>query len=33
MADRDAAAFASFLSEEIVFISNGQATRGAKKVA
>ena len=33
MADRDAAAFASFLSEETVFMSNGQATRGAKQVA
>jgi ketosteroid isomerase-like protein len=33
MADRDAAAFASFLSEETVFMTNGQATRGAKKVA
>ena len=32
MADRDAAAFASFLSEETVFMTNGQATRGAKKV-
>ena len=33
MADRDAAAFASFLSEETVFMSNGQATRGARKIA
>ncbi len=33
MADRDAAAFASFLSEETVFMTNGRATRGAKKVA
>jgi ketosteroid isomerase-like protein len=33
VADRDAAAFASFLSKETVFMSNGQATRGAKQVA
>jgi ketosteroid isomerase-like protein len=33
MADRDATAFASFLSEETVFMTNGQATRGANKVA
>lgn len=33
MADRDPAAFASFLSPEAVFLSNGQATRGAKEVA
>jgi ketosteroid isomerase-like protein len=33
MADRDAVAFATFLSEETVFMSNGQATRGAKQVA
>src|SRR5258708_29665339 len=33
MADRDAAAFASFLSEETVFMTNGRATRGAKKAA
>jgi ketosteroid isomerase-like protein len=33
MADRNAAAFASFLSEETVFMSNGQAIRGAKQVA
>jgi ketosteroid isomerase-like protein len=33
MADRDAAAFATFLADEAVFMSNGQATRGAKQVA
>jgi ketosteroid isomerase-like protein len=33
LADRDAIAFATFLSEETVFASNGQATRGAKQVA
>jgi ketosteroid isomerase-like protein len=33
MADRDAAAFASHLASETVFMSNGQATRGAKQVA
>ena len=33
MADRNAAAFASFLSPETVFMSNGVATKGAKQVA
>ena len=33
MADRDAAAFAKFLAAETVFMSGGQATRGAKAVA
>jgi ketosteroid isomerase-like protein len=33
MADRDAAAFASFLSKETVFMSNGRATRGPQQVA
>jgi ketosteroid isomerase-like protein len=33
MADRDAAAFASFLAEETVFVSNGRALRGARQVA
>jgi len=33
MADRDHAAFASFLAKETVFISNGNATRGATAVA
>jgi len=33
MADRDAAAFATFLSDETIFASNGRATRGAKQVA
>jgi ketosteroid isomerase-like protein len=33
MANRDHAAFASFLSAETVFISNGNATRGAAAVA
>lgn len=33
MADRDAAAFASFLASETVFLSNGRATRGARQVA
>ncbi len=32
MADRDAAAFASFLAEETIFGSNGKATRSAKQV-
>ena len=33
MADRDPAAFASFLSKETIFMSNGVATRGARQVA
>jgi ketosteroid isomerase-like protein len=33
MADRDAAAFATFLVEDTIFMSNGQATRGPKQVA
>lgn len=33
MADRDAAAFASFLDAETIFMSGGGATRGAKRVA
>jgi ketosteroid isomerase-like protein len=33
MADRDASAFASFLAAETVFVSEGQATRGAAQVA
>jgi ketosteroid isomerase-like protein len=33
MADRDAAAFASFLDAETIFMSGGWATRGAKQVA
>ena len=33
MADRDLAAFAGFLAEETVFMSNGRATHGAKQVA
>jgi ketosteroid isomerase-like protein len=33
MADRDAAAFATFLDREAVFMSNGNATRGAHAVA
>jgi len=32
MADRDAAAFASFLADETIFGSNGKASRGAKQV-
>ena len=32
MTDRDAAAFASFLSDEAIFGSNGKFTRGAKQV-
>ena len=32
MADRDLAGFASFLSSEAVFISNGRVLRGAKQV-
>jgi len=32
LADRNPAAFASFLSSETVFMSNGRATRGAKQV-
>ncbi len=33
LASRDAAGFAKFLSAESVFLSNGQATRGARLVA
>jgi ketosteroid isomerase-like protein len=33
MADRDAAAFASFLDAETIFMSGGRATRGAQQVA
>jgi ketosteroid isomerase-like protein len=33
MADRDPAAFASFLASETVFMSGARATRGAKQVA
>ena len=33
MADRDAAAFASFLADEAVFLSGARATRGARDVA
>ncbi len=33
MADRDPAAFASFLAAETVFLSGGRATRGAQPVA
>ena len=33
LADRDPAAFASFLSNETVFMSNGRATRGVQQVA
>src|ERR1017187_7810525 len=33
LADRDAAAFASFLANETVFMSGGRATRGARQVA
>ena len=33
MADRDAAAFASFLAKDAVFISNGHASRGPQQVA
>ncbi len=33
MADRDPAAFASFLAAETVFMSGGRATRGAQQVA
>ena len=33
LADRNPAAFASFLSKETVFMSNGMATRGAAQVA
>src|SRR3954451_527599 len=33
MADRDPAAFASFLSKETIFMSNGRVTRGAKQVS
>jgi ketosteroid isomerase-like protein len=33
MADRDAAAFATFLASETIFMSNGTVTRGARQVA
>lgn len=33
MADRDHAAFASFLSEEAIFVSQNRVLRGAKEVA
>jgi ketosteroid isomerase-like protein len=33
MADRDHAAFTTFLADEAVFLSNGRATRGAAAVA
>jgi len=33
LANRDAAAFASFLSKEAVFLSNGTAARGPREVA
>jgi ketosteroid isomerase-like protein len=33
LADRNSAAFASFLSKETIFMSNGQATRGPQQVA
>ena len=33
MADRNAAAFATFLSKETIFMSNGRATRGPQNVA
>jgi ketosteroid isomerase-like protein len=33
MADRDAAAFATFLSKEAVFLSDGQAARGPQQIA
>ena len=33
MADRDAAAFATFLDAETIFMSGGRATRGAQQVA
>jgi len=33
LADRDAAAFAKFLADETIFMSNGRVTRGAKAVA
>lgn len=33
MADRDAAAFASFLAKDAIFMSNGRATRGPQQVA
>jgi ketosteroid isomerase-like protein len=33
MADRDPAAFATFLASDTIFMSNGQATRGPKAVA
>ena len=33
IADRNAAAFSSFLSKETIFMSNGRVTRGAQQVA
>ena len=33
LADRDPAAFTSFLSNETVFMSNGRASRGVRQVA
>jgi ketosteroid isomerase-like protein len=33
MVDRDAAAFASFLAKETIFVSNGRTTRGSTLVA
>src|SRR3954454_23221869 len=33
MADRDAAAFATFLAGDTIFMSNGRGTRGATAVA
>jgi len=33
MADRDPAAFASFLAKETIFVANGRVTRGAAQVA
>jgi ketosteroid isomerase-like protein len=33
LADRDPAAFAKFLADETIFMSNGVATRGAKAVS
>ena len=33
LADRNAAAFSSFLSKETIFMSNGRVTRGAQQVA
>ncbi len=33
MADRDAAAFATFLAKDTIFMSNGRASRGPQQVA